>query len=355
MKEEIQKQEGTDNEELFEHFRLVADPKQEPTRVDKFVLNKIAKSSRNRIQNAIKQGAIQVDGKVVKANFKIKPGMIVTLALPKPPKENEPVKPEDIPLDIRYEDDDLMVIHKPAGLTVHPGIGTPNGTLVNGLVYYFQNHELPVKAGNFSNRPGLVHRIDKDTTGLMVIAKNAEAMTHLSKQFFDHTTERTYQALIWGEPEEDEGTITGNIARDPKNATLRAVVEDEDKGKHAITHFKVLERLYYVSLVECRLETGRTHQIRIHFKSKGHPLFADVKYGGNRIMKGTVFSKYRQFVENCFKLISRQSLHAKSLGFIHPRTGEKMTFDSELPEDFQNVLVKWRNYVSGRKELANKV
>lgn len=354
MEEENNVKREREEDELFEHFRIIADPKQKPTRLDLFVLNKIVKASRSRIQSAIKEGAILVDEKEVKPNYKIKPGMVVTMSLPKPPKENQPVVPQDIPLDIRYEDDDIMIVHKPAGMTVHPGVGTPDGTLVNGLVYYFQNHELPIKAGNYRDRPGLVHRIDKDTTGLMVIAKNDESMTHLSKQFFDHTTERKYQALIWGEMEEDEGTITGNIARDPKNAILRAVVDEEDGGKHAITHYKVLERLYYVSLVECQLETGRTHQIRIHFKHKGHPLFADSRYGGDRIMKGTVFSKYRQFVENCFKMMPRQALHAKSLGFIHPKTGEKMHFDSELPEDFKSVLEKWRNYVGGRKELLDK-
>lgn len=336
-------------ENLYEHFRIVVDPGQTPIRIDKFVLNKIEKASRNRIQNAIKQGAITVDDKVVKANFKVKPGMVIALSLPTPPREDGPVIPQDIPLDIIYEDEDVLVLNKQAGIAVHPGVGTPDGTLVNGLVHYYQNHQLPVKEGNFSDRPGLVHRIDKDTTGLMVIAKNEEAMTHLSKQFFDHVAKRRYQALIWGEMDEDEGTIIGNIARDPRNAVLRTVVEEG--GKHAITHYKVLERLYYVSLVECRLETGRTHQIRVHFKSQGHPLFGDERYGGNKIMKGTVFTKYRQFVENCFKLISRQALHAKSLGFVHPRTGEEMYFDSDLPDDFQSVLNKWRTYVSGRKEL----
>lgn len=340
--------------ETFEHFRIVADPGQTPIRLDLFVMNKVEKASRNRIQNAIKQGAILVDDKQVKPNYKIKPGMVVTLSLPQAPRENEPVQPEDIPLDIRYEDEDIMVVHKPAGMTVHPGVSTPNGTLVNGLVHYFQNHELPVKAGNFNDRPGLVHRIDKDTTGLLVIAKNPEAMTHLSKQFFDHSTDRTYQALVWGEPENDEGTINGHLARDRRNPIARAVVEEDEGGKHAITHYKVIERLYYVSLVECRLETGRTHQIRAHFKHIGHPLFGDERYGGRRILKGTVFSKYRQFVENCFKIMSRQSLHAKSLGFIHPTTGEKMNFDSDLPEDFQALLSKWRNYVGGRKEIMDR-
>lgn len=353
MGKEVDNQ-SSEEQDLFEHLKIIADPGQTPTRLDIFVMNKIEKASRSRVQAAIKAGAILVDDKVVKPNYKIKPGMVVTLSLPKPPKEGREVIPQNIPLDIRYEDDDLLVVHKPAGLTVHPGVGTPDGTLVNGLVYYYQNQDLPIKEGNYADRPGLVHRIDKDTTGLMVIAKNAETMTHLAKQFFDHTTERTYQALIWGEMDEMEGTITGNIARDPRHAVLKTVVDEEDGGKHAITHFRVIENLYYVSLVECRLETGRTHQIRVHFKHQGHPLFGDTRYGGDRIVKGTVFTKYRQFVNNCFKMIPRQALHAKSLGFIHPRTGEKMSFDSELPEDFQKVLDKWRAYVGGRKELLEK-
>lgn len=351
MKEEQSKPEEEKDQSLYEHFKIVADPGQEPMRIDKFVLNKIFKASRNRIQNAIREGAILVDDKPVKPNFKIKPGMVVTLELPKPPKENQPVQAEDIPLDIRYEDEDLLIVLKPAGMTVHPGVGKPNGTLVNGLVHYFQNTDLPIKEGNFNDRPGLVHRIDKDTSGLLVIAKNQEAMTHLSKQFYDHTIERKYIALIWGDPENNEDTIEAIIGRDTRNPTARAVVDEEEKGKHAITHYKILERLYYVCLVECQLETGRTHQIRVHFKHKGHPLFGDEKYGGKRIVKGTVFSKYRRFVENLFKGLPRQALHAKSLGFIHPRTGEKMYFESELPEDFAITLDKWRKYVGSRKEI----
>ncbi len=345
---------GTDklsDDELFEHQRFVADPKQKPIRIDKFLMDRMLKVSRNRIQNAIHAGAIKVNDKVVKPNFKIKPGHVVTLVLQEPPRELSEVIPQDIPLDIRFEDDDVMVVHKPAGMVVHPGVGVYEGTLVNALVYYFKNYQLPVKEGNYYDRPGLVHRIDKDTSGLLLIAKNDAAMTHLSKQFFDHSIERKYVALVWGEPEEDNGTIDLPIGRDPKNPVLKKAFIEGESGKDAITHFKVLERLYYVSLVECQLETGRTHQIRVHMKSLGHPLFSDARYGGDRIVKGTVFTKYKQFVENCFKILPRQALHAKSIGFVHPVTGEKMYFESDLPEDFQAVLTKWRNYVAGRKEL----
>lgn len=348
---EIMDQEGATGE-LFEHFRFVADPKQEPIRIDKFLMDRVYKISRNRIQNGIRSGAILVNDKQIKPNFKIKPGHVVTLHLDRPPHEPLAVIAEDIPLDIRYEDEDVMVVHKPAGMVVHPGVGVKDGTLVNGLVYYFKNQNLPVKEGNFDDRPGLVHRIDKFTSGLLVIAKNDHAMTHLSKQFFNHTIERKYLALVWGEPDEEEGTIDKNLGRDPKNPVLRAVFEEDEGGKKAITHYKVLERLYYVSLVECQLETGRTHQIRIHMKSLGHPLFNDNRYGGDRIVKGTVFSKYKQFVENTFKLMPRQALHARSLGFEHPITGKWMSFEAELPEDFNAALEKWRNYVAGRKELT---
>ncbi len=343
--------EDLSNDDLYEHFRFVADPKQKPIRIDKFLMDRMLKTSRNRIQNAISAGAIKVNDKEVKSNFKIKPGHVVTLVMSTPPHEPSDIIPQNIPLDIRYEDDDVMVVHKPAGMVVHPGVGVYDGTLVNALVYYFQNYKLPIKAGNYQDRPGLVHRIDKDTSGLLLIAKNENAMTHLSKQFFDHTIERKYVALVWGEPDEDTGTIDLPVGRDPKNPVLVKVFSERVSGKHAITHFKVLERMYYVSLVECQLETGRTHQIRIHMKSKGHPLFSDHRYGGNRIVKGTVFTKYKQFVENCFNLMPRQALHAKSLGFIHPVSGEKLYFESELPEDFESVLNKWRNYVAGRKEL----
>ncbi len=343
-----------DPKELFEHYRFTADPKQSPVRIDKFLLDRLERVSRSRIQGAIRAGMIRVNGHNTKPNYRIRPGDLVTIALAKPPYENTHVIPEEMPLDIRYEDDDLMIVHKPPGLVVHPGVGVYSGTLVNGLAHYFQQLNLPVKEGNFSDRPGLVHRIDKDTSGLLVIAKTESAMTHLSRQFYDHITERRYLALIWGEPKEDEGTIIGHIGRDPKYPMLRKVFPEGDQGKYAVTHYKVIERLYYVSLVECRLETGRTHQIRIHFKWQGHPLFSDYRYGGDRIMKGTVFSKYRQFVENCFKMMPRQALHARSLGFIHPRTGEKVHFDSELPEDFQAVLDKWRSYVSTRKTIIEQ-
>ena len=280
-------------DETYEHQRFVADPKQKPTRIDKFLMDRMLNASRNRIQNAIHAGTILVDGKEIKPNFKIKPGHVITLELAEPPREPSEIIPQDIPLDVRYEDDDIMVVHKPAGMVVHPGVGTYNGTLVNALVYYFKNHKLPIKEGNFQDRPGLVHRIDKDTSGLLLIAKNDGAMTHLSKQFFDHTIERKYVAMVWGEPDEDEGTIDFPIGRDPKNAVLKKVTEEGENGKEAITHFKVLERMYYVSLVECQLETGRTHQIRVHMKHIGHPLFSDYRYGGDRIVKGTVFTKYK--------------------------------------------------------------
>ena len=337
-------------DELYEHKRIVIDPKQTPTRIDKFLLDRLFQVSRNRIQNALHTGSIKVNDKMVKPNFKIKPGHVITIVLPTPPKEDGPIVPNDIPLDIRYEDDSLLIVHKSPGMVVHPGVGNPDHTLVNALAHYYQISKFPVMEGNLSNRPGLVHRIDKDTSGLMVIAKTEQAMTHLAKQFFDHTVERTYQALIWGEPHETEGTVDANIARDTK-FTLYKVYDDPEIGKHAVTHYKVLERLYYISVVECQLETGRTHQIRVHMKYKGHPIFNDEKYGGNRVVKGTVFDKYRRFVENSFKLIPRQALHAKSLGFVHPRTGEKMYFESEMPEDFQAVMTRWRTYLGGRKEL----
>ena len=336
---------------LYEHYRFKVDPKQTPIRIDKYLMDKIEKITRTRVQNGIRAGMVQVNDKNIKPNFKIKPGDLIVVSFTKPPKENQPVRPQEMPIDVRYEDDDLMIIYKPSGLAVHPGIGIFDGTLVNGLAYYFKNMDLPIMKGNLRDRPGLVHRLDKDTTGLMVIAKTEEAMTHLAKQFYNHTIYRRYQALVWGEPEEEEGTIIGHIGRHPKYRMVRHVFPEGDQGKHAVTHYTVLEGMYYVSLVECRLETGRTHQIRAHMRHKGHPLFADTRYGGDRIVKGTVFSKYRQFVENCFKLIQRQALHAKSLGFIHPRTGEEMFFDSDLPDDMETVLKKWRNYIHGRKEL----
>ncbi|MEL6867353.1 MAG: RluA family pseudouridine synthase [Bacteroidota bacterium] len=350
MADEDQSTRSAETDDMYEHYRFVADPKQSLIRIDKFLLDRLERVSRNKVQNAIRAGSVLVDGERVKPNYKIKPGNEITILLPEPVKEGTLI-PEDIPLDIRYEDDDVMIIHKPSGLVVHPGIGIHSGTLVNALAYYFKDKELPFMPGNISNRPGLVHRIDKNTSGLMVIAKTDLALTQLAKQFFEHTIERKYIALVWGEFEEEEGTITGHIGRHPRHRLQRTVFENGEEGKHAVTHFKVLENMYYVSLVECQLETGRTHQIRVHMKYRGHPLFNDERYGGNRIVKGTVFNKYRQFVHNCFDLIPRQALHAKSLGFIHPRSGERLFFDSDLPPDFDSVLKKWRAYVQGRKEL----
>ncbi len=339
--------ENPEGEELFEHHKIVIDPGQSQLRIDKFVLDKLEKVSRNKIQNGIRAGAILVDGKQVKPNYKVRPNEVITVLLPKPVSDGKIIG-ENIPLDIRYEDDDIMIIHKPPGLVVHPGIGNRSGTLVNALVYYFENKELPVMEGNDDDRPGIVHRIDKDTSGLMLIAKNEFAISHLGKQFYNHSIERKYQAIVWGTFDEAKGTIDAHIGRHLKDRTKRDVFPDGDFGKHAITHYRVLEDLYYVSLVECELETGRTHQIRAHMKHIRHPLFNDIKYGGDKIVKGTVFSKYKQFVHNALKIIPRQALHAKSLGFIHPTTNEKMVFDSELPEDMKEVLDKWRSYIQSK-------
>ncbi len=348
MKEQI-----TDEQlkkEKFEFQKLKVDPGQSPIRLDKFLFDKLFQVSRNKIQTAIKKGMITLDGKEVKPNVKIKPNQEIIVYLDEPREGNPEVIPQDIPLTVVYEDEDVMVINKPAGLTVHPGVGQRDGTLVNALMYYFKQKELPIKEGNEPDRPGLVHRIDKDTTGLMVIAKTSEAMTHLSKQFADHTVERKYVALAWGNFDDPDGTITGNLGRHPTNRTKQTVYADDEGGKHAVTHYKVLLDMYYVSLIECQLETGRTHQIRVHMQHTGHPLFNDAKYGGNKVIKGTVFDKYRQFVENCFKMIPRHVLHAKSIGFVHPRTGKQMFFESELPTDFQAVLDKWERYLKGRKK-----
>ncbi len=341
---------GEKSEDLFEHHRIVVDPKQTPYRLDKFLMEKLQQVSRNKVQNAIKEGNVLVDDKKIKPNFIIKPHMVIRVMLAKPITEKAGVIPEEMDLDIRYEDEAVMVVHKPAGMVVHPGVGIKTGTLVNGLAHYFKNKALPVMEGNQPDRPGLVHRIDKDTSGLMVIAKTEAALTHLAKQFFDHSIDRKYLALIWGEPDEKEGTIDKYIGRDEKNRTRMAVYHDEEFGKRAITHWKMIEPMYYVSLIECQLETGKTHQIRVHFSAQGNPLFNDEKYNGNRIRKGTVFSKYRQFVENCFKQMPRQALHAKSIGFEHPTTGERMVFESDLPEDFSGLLDRWRNYLTGRSK-----
>ena len=328
------------SDELYEHFRFVADKGQQPLRVDKYLMNKIEKATRNKIQKAAKDGNIEVNDHPVKSNYKVKAGDVVRVLFEHPPYEFLLV-PEDIPVDIVYEDDSVLVVNKSAGMVVHPGHGNYSGTLINALTFHFEN--LP---NNSSNRPGLVHRIDKDTSGLLVVAKTEQAMTHLAKQFFDKSTEREYIALVWGSLDEDEGTIEGNIGRHPKNRLQNTVFvdEEEDKGKPAVTHYKVLERLGYVTLVSCRLETGRTHQIRVHLKHIGHTLFNDERYGGDKILKGTSFSKYKQFVENCFKILPRQALHARTLGFVHPTTGETLRFESAIPEDIEICLDKWRNY-----------
>lgn len=328
--------------ELFEHFRIVIDKGQTPIRIDKFLSEKLANATRNKVQQAIDAGAILVNGNPTKANYKIKPLDDIKVMLAKPPRESE-VHSENIPLDIIYEDQYLLIVNKPPGMVVHPAHGNWSGTLVNGLVYYFEN--LPEMKGN-TGRPGLVHRIDKDTSGLLVIAKTEEAMTNLAAQFFHHTIDRTYLALIWGEPDEDKGTILGNVGRSVKNRKVMDVYPDGDQGKHAVTHWKVLKRLRYVSLVQCNLETGRTHQIRAHMKYLGHPLFNDAMYGGDKIRKGTQFSKYKTFVQNCFDLMPRQALHAMSLGFVHPITQERVYFEVSLPKDFQSVLEKWESYVN---------
>jgi 23S rRNA pseudouridine1911/1915/1917 synthase len=325
-------------EELFEHYRFDVPKGQAFLRIDKYLMLMVPNATRNKIQNAATNGDIYVNDVPVKSNYKVKPFDVIRILLSHPPFENR-VDPEDIPLDIVYEDDALLVINKPANFVVHPGHGNYTGTLVNALAFHFEN--LPM---NSSERPGLVHRIDKDTTGLLVVAKTEAAMTHLAKQFEDKTSEREYIALVWGNVKEEEGTITGNIARHLKDRMQMAVFDDPDIGKHAVTHYKVLERFGYVTLISCKLETGRTHQIRVHMKHIGHPLFNDERYGGNLIIKGTTFTKYKQFIDNCFKTLPRQALHAKTLGFIHPTTRAMMRFDTEIPKDMADCIEKWRNY-----------
>ena len=325
-------------EELFEHYRFDVPKGQAFLRIDKYLMLMVPNATRNKIQNAATNGDIYVNDVPVKSNYKVKPFDVIRILLSHPPFENR-VDPEDIPLDIVYEDDALLVINKPANFVVHPGHGNYTGTLVNALAFHFEN--LPM---NSSERPGLVHRIDKDTTGLLVVAKTEAAMTHLAKQFEDKTSEREYIALVWGNVKEEEGTITGNIARHLKDRMQMAVFDDPDIGKHAVTHYKVLERFGYVTLISCKLETGRTHQIRVHMKHIGHPLFNDERYGGNLILKGTTFTKYKQFIDNCFKTLPRQALHAKTLGFIHPTTRAMMRFDTEIPKDMADCIEKWRNY-----------
>lgn len=344
-------QEEHTSDDLIEEIKIKVDRKQSPLRIDKFIVDRLEGMSRNKVQIGIKVGAVTVNGKMIKSNYKIRPLDQIVMIKPRSGHQDAMVRAEPIPLEIIYEDEDVLVINKQAGLVVHPGVGNYSGTLVNGLVNYFQKKELPVKEGNYADRPGLVHRIDKNTTGLMVIAKNDEAMTHLGKQFFDHAIERKYVALVWGQPDEAEGTIKTNIGRHPKDRILMTTFDlDQEVGKYAVTHYKTLLPMYYVSLVECELETGRTHQIRVHMKHLGHPLFNDERYGGDRIIKGTVYSKYKQFVHNAFQLMPGHALHAKVIGFTHPTSGERMRFEAPLPNYFQELIDKWHKYVDGKKQ-----
>lgn len=338
-------EESADQQEMFEHYRFKADPGQSLLRIDKFLSDRLENTSRTRIQNAADAGCILVNNNAVRSNYKIKPGDIVQVVLPTPPREIELI-PENIPLNIVYEDDDVVVVNKEPGMVVHPGYGNYTGTLVNALMWHFR--DLPLFSTGES-RPGLVHRIDKNTSGILVIAKNEFALYKLSKQFFDRTTDRKYHALAWGIPDPPEGTITGYVGRNIKDRKIMQVFKDENEGKPAITHYKVLENLGYISLIECKLETGRTHQIRVHMSHIRHPLFNDEEYGGDKILKGTTFTKYQQFIRNCFKILPRQALHAKSLAFDHPVTGKRLFFDSELPDDMKQVIEKWRTYISGRE------
>jgi 23S rRNA pseudouridine1911/1915/1917 synthase len=326
--------------ELYEHHRITVDKGQAALRIDKFLMDRIANATRTKIQNAIEAEAVLVNEKPVKVSYKIRPCDVITVSLPEPPREDV-VIPENIPLNIVYEDDELLVVNKPAGMVVHPAYSNWSGTLVNALAYHFEN--LPTTR-NGSGRPGLIHRIDKDTSGLLVIAKTELAMAYLAKQFFDHSIERTYQAIVWGEPNPASGTVNVNIGRGPKDRKVMVAFPDGDDGKTAITHYKTIKQYRYVSLIECKLETGRTHQIRTHMRYIGHPIFNDATYGGDKILKGTTFTKYKQFIDNCFKIIPRQALHARSLGFVHPVTKEFLQFECELPEDMKLVLEKWDHY-----------
>jgi 23S rRNA pseudouridine1911/1915/1917 synthase len=333
---------GEDLEDgIFEHYRIVADPGQALLRVDKFLLTRLPNVTRTKIQAGIEAGMIKVNSQTIKANYRVHPGDEVTVFLPEPPRDADLI-PENIPLNIVYEDDHIIVVNKPAGMVVHPAYQNWKGTLVNALAYHFSR--LPSMKGN-EGRPGLVHRIDKDTSGLLVIAKTEMALTALAKQFFEHTIERTYWAIVWGVPHPSEGSIDVPVGRSPKDRRITVSFPERDMGRHAITHYRLLMDFRYVALVECKLETGRTHQIRAHMKHIGHPLFGDLTYGGQDIVKGTVFTKYRQFVENCFKIMPRQALHAKTLGFVHPHTQKFVKFDSDLPNDFKLLMTKWENYV----------
>lgn len=332
--------EDADSDELYEHHRIVIDKKQSLLRIDKFLMDRLAHATRNKIQNAIAAHTILVNNKAVKASYKVKPLDVITITLPDPPRDTD-IVPEDIPLEIVYEDDELLLVNKEAGMVVHPAYGNWTGTLVNALTYYLQN--LPT-GRNGTGRPGLVHRIDKDTSGLLVIAKTEYAMAYLARQFYDHSIERTYYALVWGVPKNRKGTITGHVGRSVKDRRVMSVYPKGEQGKHAVTHYEVMKSFKYVSLVKCNLETGRSHQIRAHMKYLGHPLFSDATYGGDKILQGQPTGSYKAFVENAFKLMPRQALHAQTLGFIHPTRKEFMQFSSELPEDFRNVLAKWELY-----------
>jgi 23S rRNA pseudouridine1911/1915/1917 synthase len=346
-------EENAVSDAFFERLDMVADPKQSLIRIDKFLIDRLSNRSRNKVQSAIRAGSVLVDDREVKPNYKVKPGNRVSIILPRALEDVFEIVAQDIKLDVVYEDDQVLVINKPNNIAVHPGVGIPNGTVVNAVSWHLkqQAEQLPVKAGNEPSRAGIVHRIDKDTSGLMVIAKKEFAMVHLANQFFHHTIERRYWALVWGDPAADSGTVVGNIGRNPNDRRMFMVFPEGEEGKHAITHWRVLERFHYVTLIECRLETGRTHQIRVHMKYIGHTLFGDPRYGGNQILKGTVYSKYRQFVEKNLAILPRQALHAKVLGFVHPITNEHIRFESDLPRDMEIVINRWREYVDTRKKM----
>ncbi|MBQ9583806.1 MAG: RluA family pseudouridine synthase [Bacteroidales bacterium] len=351
LQEELEQEELEQNDEqLFEHYRFVVDKGQAPLRIDRFITSKMEQTSRHRVQLALQAQYVRVGDCPVKANYKVKPGDVITIMLPYQRRGFE-VRPEPIPLNIVYEDDDLLIVNKSAGMVVHPGFGHFSGTLINALAYHLG---ISQEADATDERMGvLVHRIDKDTSGLLVVAKNELSQLKLAGQFFEHTIQRTYWALVWGNVAEDSGTIEGNLGRDPNDRMRFKVFEDGSAGKTAITHYRVLERFGYTTLVECRLETGRTHQIRVHMNYIGHPLFNDDRYGGDRVLKGPLYAKYKQFIDNCFAIMPRQALHAKTLGFKHPGTGQEVFFDSELPADFTALLAKWRSYATGRDILQN--
>ncbi len=344
--DEILEETSGEKEELYEHFRFVVDPGTEIIRLDRYLTNLMAHTSRNRIQQAAKADCILVNDKPVKSNYRVHPRDVISILLPRPVHVFELVA-EDIPLDIVYEDEDVILINKPAGMVVHPAVGNFTGTLVNALLWHFQGQR---NAAGEEVKPLLVHRIDKNTSGIMIVAKSEIAQMKLAANFFEHTIDRRYQALVWGDFPDDEGTVVGNVGRNPQNRMVMTVFpEGSEQGKHAVTHYRVIERFGYVTLIECRLETGRTHQIRVHMKHIGHPLFNDESYGGNEILKGTTFTKYKQFVNNCFKVLPRQALHAKSLGFVHPVSGKYMLFNSDLPADMAEALDKWRNYAKHKQ------